>query len=65
MNRTSPRLPLVLIVLVALVAACAGGGGGAGASASGQAAFPTKDIAIMDRCVEEMTHYLSLYEPRR
>ena len=25
----------------------------------------TKDIAIMDRCVEEMTHYLSLYEPRR
>ena len=25
----------------------------------------TKDIAVMDRCVEEMTHYLSLYEIRR
>jgi hypothetical protein len=25
----------------------------------------TKDIAVMDRCVEEMTHYLSLYETRR
>ena len=25
----------------------------------------TKDIAVMDRCVEEMNHYLSLYESRR
>jgi TetR/AcrR family transcriptional repressor of nem operon len=24
----------------------------------------TKDIAVMDRCVEEMNHYLSLYERR-
>jgi TetR/AcrR family transcriptional repressor of nem operon len=25
----------------------------------------TKDIGVMDRCVEEMDRYLSLYEPRR
>jgi hypothetical protein len=25
----------------------------------------TKDIAVMDRCVEEMNRYLSLYEIKR
>ena len=25
----------------------------------------TKDIGVMDRCVEEMNHYLSLYETNR